>query len=139
MPCDLASSAFSRTSFVDLSVSVWNSFFILSCVSEITSATSATAELTALDNMICIFGLNCSRNLVPSPKTRHGSSGDRRTFPVPGLAESAARATGTNKGSTRQVNKEVRCLRTARKTLGEKPYNLSVHTLGSDQERRASP
>src|ERR1700733_8978031 len=104
-----------------------------------TSTTSATEELTALDNMICIFGLNSSRNFVPSPRTRQGSSDDRYTFPVPALAESWARETGTNRESAEVRGSKLVCMRTARQILGERSYNPPLHTLGSDQESRASP
>ena len=47
------------------------------------------------------------RNLVPSPNTRHGSSGESQTRPVPGFAESAARVTGTIwKVETCRINKD---------------------------------
>ena len=60
------------------------------------------AVLTVLGNMICIFGENSEVKMVPWPNTRHGSSEDRDTSPVPGFASSAARATGTSKGGGNQ-------------------------------------
>jgi len=42
---------------------------------------------------------------VPSPRTRQGSSGESHTLPTPGLAESAARSTGTRHG-VRRVSSE---------------------------------
>ena len=77
------------------------------------------------------------RNLVPSPNTRHGSSGESQTRPLPGSAKSAARATGTMwriGGCHFRIVELTKTILTAIHKSGKKSNGFSFHTLGSGKK-----
>lgn len=132
-----SSRSFSLIRAVPFPLSPPNSRFTLSSVSEVTSITSAIAELTDFGSRICIRGESSVRNLVPSPNTRHGSSGESQTRPVPGSATSAARATGTMwkiEGWHLRIMELTKTILTAIHKSGKKSNGFSFHTLGSGKK-----
>ena len=134
IPSDLSSASFSLIWAVLFPLSPPNSLLMRSSVSDITSLTSATAELMPLGSIICIRGSKSDKNVVPSPKTTQGSSSDSRIRPVPALAASAARSTGTGHPSLDICNELVLVQHTTVHHSGEKSNPFPSHAGSRSQE-----